>query len=180
MSTGKLPFEGETQGSVFDSILNRAPVSPVRLNLTLPAELEHIIEKCLEKRRELRYQHASEIRADLQRLRRDTDSARLITSARRGAGTGIAKRWRTALSATAVAAGLAVAGYFYFQRGPKLTDKDTIVLADFNNKTGDTDFDQTLRQGLAVELGQSPFLSLVPDERIQGTLHLMAARTIHP
>jgi serine/threonine protein kinase/Tfp pilus assembly protein PilF len=173
MATGKLPFEGETQGSVFDSILNRAPVPPVRLNAALPAELERIIAKCLEKDRGLRYQHASEIRADLERLKQETDSARPITGARRRAGTGLSKRWRTALFSSAALGLVAVAGYLYSHGRPKLTDKDTIVLADFNNKTGDPDFDQTLRQGLAVELGQSPFLSLVPDQRLKGTLHLM-------
>jgi len=170
MATGKLPFEGETQGSVFDSILNRAPVSPLQLNANLPPELERIIRKSLEKDRAVRYQHASEIRADLERLKRQIDSTRLITDARRG--TGVSKRWGAALIAVAIA-GLGVAGYLYSRRAPKLTDKDTIVVADFTNKTGDADFDETLRQGLAVELGQSPFLSLIPDERIRGTLHLM-------
>jgi eukaryotic-like serine/threonine-protein kinase len=170
MATGKLPFEGETQGSLFDSILNRTPVAPLRLNATLPAEMERIIDKCLEKDRDLRYQHASEIRADLERLKRGTGPAWQITGARSETSF---KRWRTFLLAAAAVAGLGVAGYFYSRHAPKLTDKDTIVLADFNNKTGDSDFDETLRQGLAVELGQSPFLSLVPDQRIRGTLRLM-------
>jgi eukaryotic-like serine/threonine-protein kinase len=171
MATGKLPFEGKTQGSVFDSILNLTPISPLQLNASLPTELERIIGKCLEKDREVRYQRASEIRADLERLKQQIDSARLITDARRG--TGVSKRWGAALIATAAIAGLGVAGYLYSRRAPKLTDKDTIVVADFANKTGDTDFDETLRQGLAVELGQSPFLSLIPDQRVRGTLHLM-------
>ena len=171
MATGKLPFKGETQGSVFDSILNRAPAPPLQLNATLPAELERIIEKCLEKNRALRYQHASEIRTDLQRLKQDMDSPRLITDSRHG--TRVSKRWIAALFTAIAIAGLGVAGYLYSHRGPKLTDKDTIVLADFANKTGDSDFDQTLRQALAVELGQSPFLSLVPDNRTQETLRLM-------
>src|SRR5216117_949699 len=94
MATGTLPFRGESSGVIFDSILNRAPVPPVRLNPDLPAELERIIDKCLEKDRNLRYQHASEIRADLQRLKRDTDSGRVTTSAKPRATTGIAKRWK--------------------------------------------------------------------------------------
>ena len=114
MATGKLPFEGETQGSVFDSILNRAPVSPLRLNANLPAELERIISKCLEKDRELRYQHASEIRADLERLKQDMNTARLATDARHG--TGVSNRWRIALLAIVAIAGLGMAGYIYSHR----------------------------------------------------------------
>jgi eukaryotic-like serine/threonine-protein kinase len=170
MSTGKLPFEGETQGSLFDSILNRTPTPPLQPNATLPAELERIISKCLEKDREVRYQHASEIRADLEQLKQERDSTRLITDARRG--PIVSKHRAAALIAVAIA-GLGVAGYLYARRAPKLTEKDTIVLADFTNKTGDADFDETLSQGLAVELGQSPFLSLISDQRIRGTLHLM-------
>ncbi len=172
MATGKLPFEGDTQGSVFDSILNGDPDPPLCVNPALPGEMERIIGKCLEKDRDRRYQHASDIEADLQRLRRDAESAPLITEAVHGAGVGSSKRWRIILMAAAAAA-ILIAGYLYSRRTPKLTDKDTIVLAEFNNKTGDTDFDEALRQRLAVELGQSPFLSLVPDKRIQGTLHLM-------
>jgi len=171
MATGKLPFEGETQGSVFDSILNLDPISPRQLNASLPTELERIISKCLEKDRKARHQRASEIRTDLERLKQQIDSARLIKDARRG--TGASKRWGAALIATVAIVGLGVAGYLYNTHAPKLTDKDTIVVADFANKTGDTDFDETLRQGLAVELGQSPFLSLISDQRVHGTLHLM-------
>jgi len=179
MATGMLPFRGDSSGAIFDAILNRAPVPPVRLNPDLPVELERIIYKCLEKDRTLRYQHASEIRADLQRLRRDTDSGRAAVA------IGVPKRWTPLVPAAAVVAVLAIvalailaAGYFYFHsalRGtPKLTDKDTIVLADFTNTTGDPVFDGTLRQGLAVQLEQSPFLSLLSDERIHGTLGLMS------
>ena len=76
MATGQLPFRGDSTATTFDAILNRAPVAPVRLNSDVPAELERVINKCLEKDRNLRYQHASEIRTDLQRLRRDTDSSK--------------------------------------------------------------------------------------------------------
>jgi eukaryotic-like serine/threonine-protein kinase len=170
MATGTLPFRGESSGVIFDSILNTAPVPPVRLNPGLPAELERIIDKCLEKDRNLRYQHASEIRADLQRLKRDRDSGRVA------AATGVPKRWKLMVSTTAATAVLAIVAvsYFYFNRKPKLTNKDTIVLADFTNTTGDPVFDGTLRRGLAVQLEQSPFLSLLSDERIQRTLGLMS------
>jgi|CZKS01.1.fsa_nt_gi tetratricopeptide (TPR) repeat protein len=173
MVTGQLPFRGESATVIFDCILNRAPTSAVRLNPDLPAELERIIDKCLEKDRDLRYQHASEIRADLKRLKRDSDSGRVHTSAKALAPTAIAKRWKFIVPAAVAVLAVCIAAYLYFHHTPKLTDKDTIVLADFTNTTGDPVFDGTLRQGLAVQLGQSPFLSLVSDERIQKELRLM-------
>ena len=173
MATGKLPFLGETAGVIFDSILNRVPIAPIRLNPDVPADLERIINKCLEKDRELRYQHASDIRTDLQRLKRDTDSARLPIGAKAATPSGIKSFWKATVAAVAAGVVLLVGGYFYTHRAPKLTEKDTIVLADFTNSTGDTVFDGTLRQGLAVQLEQSPFLSLISDQRIQHTLRLM-------
>jgi len=171
MTTGTRPFRGESPGTIFDAILNRTPVPPVRLNPDVPSELERIIDKCLEKDRNLRYQHASDIRTDLQRLKRDTDSGR-VTSRVEPAVTSVT-RWRMIVSAVAALLALSVAGYIYLHRAPKLTDKDTIVLADFENKTGDPVFDDTLRQGLSVQLQQSPFLSLIPDQQVQQTLALM-------
>jgi hypothetical protein len=163
MATGTLPFRGESSGNVFDCILNRAPVPPVRLNPDLPAGLERIIGRCLEKDRNLRYQHALEIRTDLQRLKRDMDPGRV----------SIAKRWKAMVPAAAAMLAFLVAGYYYLHREPKLTDKDTIVLADFENKTGDPVFDGTLRQGLAIQLEQSPFLKIMDDERVQQDLRFM-------
>jgi serine/threonine protein kinase/tetratricopeptide (TPR) repeat protein len=174
MAAGTLPFRGESTGVIFESILNSSPVPPVRLNPEVPAELERIIDKCLEKDRNLRYQHASEIRTDLQRLKRDTDSGRVTASVALPAATkGSAKRWKLIVPVAAAALVLLGAGYFYFHRAPKLTNRDTIVLGDFTNTTGDPVFDGTLRQGLAVQLEQSPFLSLVSDQRIQKMLGLM-------
>ena len=176
MATGKLPFRGESSGIVFDSILNKAPVAAVRLNPDLPVELERIIDKCLEKDRDLRYQHASEIVADLQRLRRDSDSGRVAAGTSANASK-VAKPTKKTISIAATGLAALMASYFYLSGAlhgkPKLTDTDTIVLADFTNKTGDAVFDETLRQGLAVQLEQSPYLSMVSDERIQKTLGLM-------
>ncbi len=176
MATGKQPFRGETSGVIFDSILNRAPVAPIRLNPDLPAEFERIVDKCLEKDRDLRYQHASEIRTDLQRLKRDSGSGH-ATAAPPPEPTvekvpTAFKKWRWTIAAGTVFMA-AAAGYLLPRRAPKLTDKDTIVLADFENKTGDPVFDDTLRQGLSVELQQSPFLSLISDQRVRQTLGLM-------
>jgi serine/threonine protein kinase/tetratricopeptide (TPR) repeat protein len=176
MATGVLPFQGESTGVIFEAILNRTPVPPVRLNPNAAPELERIIAKCLEKDRNLRYQHASEIRTDLQRMKRDTESEQVTTSAKPRAATGIAKRWKAIVLAAVAVLGPSVGGYFYFHRTPKLTDKDTIVLADFINTTGDLVFDGTLRQGLSVQLEQSPFLSIVPEQQVQQTLQMMGQK----
>jgi tetratricopeptide (TPR) repeat protein len=171
MCTGTLPFRGDTTGSMFDSILNRTPVPPVRINPDTPPKLEEIINKCLEKDRNLRYQHASDIRTDVHRLKRDTESAGVTGSAH--VATGIGRRWKVIAPVALAALALSVGSYFYFHRTPKLTDKDTIILADFTNTTGDPVFDGTLRRGMAVQLEQSPFLSLISEERIQQALRLM-------
>src|SRR3984885_12560064 len=173
MATGMLPFQGESTGIVFEAILNRAPVPPVRLNPKVGPELERIIAKCLEKDRNLRYQHASEIRTDLQRMRRDTDSERVTASSKVGVESGFGKRWKVIVPSAVAVLALSVTGYFYSHRATKLTDKDTIILADFTNTTGDPVFDGTLRQGMAVQLEQSPFLSLISEQRILHTLSLM-------
>ena len=173
MATGTLPFRGESSALIFNAILEREPVPPVRINPDIPPRLEDIIHKALEKDREMRYQHASDMRTDLQRLKRDTETARLPVRENTGIAVGVAKRWRVMGTLTLALLVLAVGSYFYLSRTPKLTDKDTMVLADFMNTTGDPVFDGTLRQGMSVQLEQSPFLSLLPDERIQRTLRLM-------
>jgi serine/threonine protein kinase/tetratricopeptide (TPR) repeat protein len=170
IATGALPFRGESTGLIFNAILERQPVPPVRLNPDLPSKLEEIISKCLEKDRNLRYQHASDIRSDLQRLNRDTESRKLAAIE-----VGAAPRVRTWITMVVVVlAMVATASYFFSHRSAtKLTDKDTIVLADFDNKTGDAVFDDTLKQGLAVDLAQSPFLNVLSDQRVRDTLKLM-------
>jgi tetratricopeptide (TPR) repeat protein/predicted Ser/Thr protein kinase len=173
MATGQLPFRGDTSGLIFNAILDRPPVSPVRINPEIPPKLEEIINKALEKDRNLRYQHASEIRTDLARLKRDTDSAQVTRSAKAGTTTGARKRWTLIVPAAAAIAALVAISYFYFHRPPKLTGKDTIVLADFANSTGDAIFDDTLKDALGVALRQSPFLDIASDEKVTSTLRLM-------
>jgi serine/threonine protein kinase len=176
MATGKLPFQGNTSAVIFLAILSQAPISPHELNPQIPPKLDEIIGKALEKDRKLRYQSAADVRADLNRLKRDTESVRLPVHAGTGSVVreGGVNRWRVLVpTLVAVLSALAARGYFYFHHTPKLTDKDTIVLADFTNKTGDSVFDDTLRQGLQVQLEQSPFLSLISEDRIRQTLRQM-------
>ena len=187
MATGRLPFKGDTSAAVFDAILHKAATAPVRLNSEIPTELEHIICRGLEKDRNLRYQHASEMRAELQRLKRDTDSGRsaavaaveeveVPTSSRGAAGPSSGKQrvlasasqqvaatarskmpWKIVVPAAAVSVVLLAGGlHWRSRRSAKLTEKDTIVLADFTNTTGDAIFDDTLKQALATQLAQSP------------------------
>jgi serine/threonine protein kinase/tetratricopeptide (TPR) repeat protein len=178
MATGGQPFRGETAGVVTDAILNRSPAAPVRLNPDVPAKLEEIIHKALEKDRKLRYQSAAEMRADLRRLKRDSDSGRAAvetsgTSAKLSTKSN-RLRWIAVTAATILTIALGVGGWLFFSRkAHALTDKDTIVLADFTNTTGDPVFDGTLRQGLSVQLEQSPFLSIIPDQQVQQTLQMM-------
>jgi eukaryotic-like serine/threonine-protein kinase len=171
MATGSTPFHGDTDGAIFDAVLHETPTDPCRIKPDLPADLGHVVAKCLEKDRDLRYQRASEVRTDLQRLKLDTDSGRETVTADFRANN-LAKRRKVILPAAAAVLAMA-AGYFYLHRTPRLTDKDKIILADFTNTTGDPVFDGTLRQGLAIQLEQSPFLSLVSEARIRQMLPLM-------
>ena len=182
MATGKLPFDGGSAGEICGLIVHQQPAPPSQLNSKVSPGLEAVIAKALEKDRELRYQGAAELRADLQRLKRDGDSRTASTAARSSVELqvpaqpqpkgSVGRLWIVGVAALIAAA---IAGtFFHFHRDtPKLTAKDTIVLADFANSTGDPVFDGTLRQGLAAQLEQSPFLSLISDQRIAQTLALM-------
>jgi Flp pilus assembly protein TadD/predicted Ser/Thr protein kinase len=212
MATGAVPFRGDSTATIFEAILNRSPVAPVRLNSEVPPELERIINKALEKDRMLRYQSAAELRADLLRLKRDTETSRAVAAtleaepgavAEEGtprvavqssrAGSGAVARpssrtvkaaevpapggraWRILVPASVLAVVALIAGVFYFRSrsANHLTDKDTVVLADFANTTGDSVFDGTLKQALAIQLEQSPFLNVLADRKVNATLKLM-------
>jgi serine/threonine protein kinase len=178
MATGKQPFRGESEATIYDAILNRDPVAPAELNREVPAKLEEIIHKALEKDRDLRYQHGGDIRTDLQRLKRDRESGRVpVASSGHVGAAALDRPGRAKLGFIAVAtlcsALIAVGLYYRWHRTENLTEKDTIVLADFDNKTGDAVFDDALKQALAVELEQSPFLNVLSDRKVSETLGMM-------
>jgi eukaryotic-like serine/threonine-protein kinase len=220
MATGMVAFRGDTSALIFQAILDRAPTSPVRLNPDLPPKLEDIINKALEKDRSLRYQSAADIRADLQRLKRDTETQRAVAASSgsvavaHDSGSGktpvpvssgavvaspassssnaaqpassisatsepvsVAKTtpWKTVtVAAVLLIAALIGGGLFLRSRhSTTLTEKDTVVLADFVNTTGDPVFDGTLKQALAVQLEQSPYLKILPESRVRQALGFM-------
>ena len=195
MVTGRLPFPGETPGVIYEAILNRDPLPATRLNPQLPLKLEDVISKALEKDPKLRYQHASEMKTDLQRLKRDSESGRVAgvtaeVDARHRIASGSASSPVPAAIASpkpgtplagklaaigALAAILAAGTIWYFKsRGPKiLSEKDTIVLADVLNSTGEPVFDETLHQALRVQLEQSPFLDILSDQAVSQQLRYM-------
>src|SRR5213594_2466508 len=180
MATGALPFRGETAPIMFEAILNRPPVPVVRLNPDVPPQLEVIINKLLEKDRELRYQGAAEVRADLKRLKRDTESGMVTAidsdSRRlRPAGyEGSRRLWNYAVMALAVIAVVGLAMTFFVRRSKAvMSEKDSILLADFVNTTADPVFDGTLKKALAVDLEQSPYVNVFPEQRVRQTLQFM-------
>jgi tetratricopeptide (TPR) repeat protein/predicted Ser/Thr protein kinase len=176
MATGSLPFRGDTSAAVFDSILHAFPALPAESGASLPPGMEPIIQKALEKDCVLRYQHASEMRADLQRLKRDTESGRSVayqtTVAIRRDGTRNRKKI-IAVAAVAIALAAAVAAFFYLRRPAVLTEKDSLVVADFSNSTGEPVFDGTLKQALTVQLEQSPFVNVLSGQKIAQQLQYM-------
>jgi serine/threonine protein kinase/tetratricopeptide (TPR) repeat protein len=182
MATGALPFRGESTGVILEAILNRTPASAARLNPDLPLDLDRIISKALEKDRNLRYQHASDIRADLQRLKREIESKRsaaISWSAANGKHEKplLQKGLRWAVVTLAVVVLVAGGRYYHYHHGERLSDKDTVVLADFANSTDEGVFDDALKTALMVSLNQSPFLNVLPESKVSDTIQLMARPT---
>jgi tetratricopeptide (TPR) repeat protein len=219
MATGALPFHGESSGVIFKAILDSVPPPPIRFNRDIPRKLEDIINRALEKDRNLRYQSAADMRSELQRLKRDTETGRAIAggsgivAVAQDSGSQVAaqppaqppsptfgssptaapssssstvkvaevpvvgrKRRKILVPAAVILVAVAIAGAFYFrsrQTTAHMTEKDTIVLADFTNSTGDPVFDDTLKTALTVSLRQSPFLNVLSDSDVTKTLQLM-------
>ena len=171
MTAGRQAFSGNTGGAIIEGILSRRPPPLGNVNPQAPTRLEEIINKAVHKDRDQRYQSAAEIREDLKQLKRYVDSGHTVQMARPRSRL---RRWMIVSGAAAFLFAFAVAGWLvHARRARALNETDTIVLADFNNKTGDPVFDDTLQQGLAVQLEQSPFLSPVSDRRVQQVLQLM-------
>jgi len=171
MATGQRPFADVERSQLIGDILRRPPRSPAALNPRLSPELERIIGKCLEKEPENRYQSAKELAIDLRRL--ETGVLTAVQPAASPAGWSSAKLWRIAIPVLLAAVLIAGGLYYRAHRTKPLTDKDSIVLSDFTNTTGDSVFDDTLKQGLSVQLEQSPFLNLVSERKVNETLKLM-------
>jgi serine/threonine protein kinase/tetratricopeptide (TPR) repeat protein len=172
MATGTLPFRGDTSALLIDGILNRQPTPVRQLNPNMPAKLEEIINRALEKDRTLRFQSAADMRSELSRLKRGEDSGRSLGSAQ------VSRRlsWTALAAAALVVAVAAVGAWLYFGRRAQarmLTEKDTIVIGDFSNTTGEAIFDDTLKTALDVSLRQSPFLNVLPESEVAKNLKLM-------
>jgi serine/threonine protein kinase/Flp pilus assembly protein TadD len=177
MATGRMSFERTTAGATFAAIMHETPPAPTQLNPQLPSRLEEIIAKAMEKDRELRYQHASEIRTDLQRLKRDVQEGRTSTIFSTLDITSRRRIWEITVPVVLTLIAALIAGGVYLNwrsHHPSRLTAKSIVLADFTNTTGDPVFDGTLRQGLSAQLEQSPYLNLLSDRRVSHTLTLMA------
>ena len=169
MATGQHPFAQVERSQLIGAILHKPPQPPTSANSKLTPELGRIIVKCLEKAPDNRYQSAKDLAVDLRRM--DTLGVTVPPqTARRFLGNGI---WKMAAIAIVIVALLVVALLFRLRRTRALTEADTIMLADFVNKTNDPVFDNAPKQALALELSQSPFLDITSDARISSTLKMM-------
>jgi eukaryotic-like serine/threonine-protein kinase len=187
MATGHLPFDRKTVGATFAAILHEPPEPVTRWNSQLPVKLDEIISKALQKDRQLRYQHASEIRGDLQQLKdviksvpeTNADSKSIATPPGKSA---VSRKSVLKLVLPVGVIVLALLGAIILGLGlsrrrtsqaSKLNERDAVVLADFTNSTGEPVFDNTLKQGLSISLRQSPFLNILSDSRVAATLTMM-------
>jgi tetratricopeptide (TPR) repeat protein len=169
MATGQRPFLEQLATRLADDILHKAPAPPLRINPNLSQKLEAMILKCMEKDADNRYQSAKELGVDLRRLA--APSAPAVDAI---APRNKRRAWlRAALAAGIVVVLVAIFVTFYFHKVKALTERDTILLGDITNTTGETAFNGTLKQALAVELGQSPFLNLLPEQQVRETLRYM-------
>ena len=187
MATGMMPFDGASPGEICSCILRDEPRAPSLLNPQLLPGLEPVIRKALEKDRSLRYQHVSELRSDLQRLKRDSDTGRIsratlsgtrtsssagvvLPSDRQGLRRAVAPRkaWLIlgALATLLVAAVFTRSVYSYLHQNQSLKNQDTVLLADFTNHTGDPLFNGTLKVALNTALTESPFINIVSNDRV--------------
>jgi eukaryotic-like serine/threonine-protein kinase len=179
MASGRRLFQQNSIPQLTDAILHQPPVTPRAFNARLSPELERIILKCLEKEPDNRYQSAKELGVDLRRLGAPATSTGVVApgpASKKSHRT----RWKVLTGVAVLASAAAVGAYFYFHRAPKLTEKDSIVVADFTNTTGDPVFDGALRQGLTAQLQQTPFLQLVSGDRVTDALRLMEKPTNTP
>jgi eukaryotic-like serine/threonine-protein kinase len=186
MASGTRPFKGNTSGAISAAILHETPRSPLQVNPALPPKLALIISKALEKKPEQRYQNAAEISADLKRLKREAESTAIVDGAAvpgRAFHAQNLQVWKLATSIL-LAAALVAGGFLYHSyrsrqipsshRLAPLSERDTIVVADFDNRTSDTVFDDTLKTALSVALNQSPFLNVLSENKVAATLKLMS------
>ncbi len=180
MLTGRRAFPGTAVAVVFDGILNREPQPVETFGLTSMSDLAAIISRALDKELSARYQSMDEMLADLRALKRQVEmdhavSVFSVTGSSRGiSGASPSRsRWQTLFIAVGVLSVAVALWGWNARRSSVLTERDSVLLADVANTTGEAVFDDTLRQALAVHLGQSPFLDIVSDERVAETLRTM-------
>lgn len=179
MATEQQPFRKKNALLSMEAILNLRPKPASNINPEVPVEFDHIVEKLLEKDRAKRYESTGSLGEALAQLKGGTPAL----GTRSMATPAPAHQrivWRVALAACALVVLLAVGVFLYSHRTGALRETDSIVLADFDNKTSDPVFDDTLKQALAVDLGQSPFLNIVPDNKVAATLRMMGRSPAQP
>jgi eukaryotic-like serine/threonine-protein kinase len=171
MLAGKRAFQKPTSADTMSAILNEDPPEISQVTTSIPPALQRVVHRCLEKNPEQRFQSASDLAFALEALSDSQGPAPVATAAK--ANISARKRWKIIVPVAVTLLALMLAGYIYSQRRTKLTDKDTIVVAEFANSTGDPIFDDTLKQALTSSLVQSPFLNVMSDSSVSQTFGLM-------